>query len=104
MLPLIAHNLLFSINILGNPIKIFNEKMIIGIEANKEKCNQSVELSLAMCTALVPILGYDKSAEIAYKAYEKNKTIRDILIDENILDKKIINEILDPIHMIKPKK
>ncbi len=104
MLPLIAHNLLFSINILGNSIKIFNEKLIIGIEANKEKCNQSIELSLAMCTALVPILGYDKSAEIAYKAFEKNKTIREILIDENILDKKTINEILDPIPMTKPKK
>tara|TARA_B100000945_G_scaffold286994_1_gene258281 strand:- start:880 stop:2265 length:1386 start_codon:yes stop_codon:yes gene_type:complete len=104
MLPLIAHNLLFSINILSNSIKIFNEKLIIGIEANKEKCKQSVELSLAMCTSLVPILGYDKSAEIAYKAYEKNKTIRDILIDENILDKKTINEILDPIPMTKPKK
>ena len=103
MLPLIAQNILFSINILSNSIKVFNEKLIIGIKANKDKCEDYIEGSLAMCTSLAPILGYDAAAKIAYEAYSSNKTIREVLKEKNIFSDKELSKILNPKSMLKPK-
>ena len=104
MLPLIAHNLLESINILSNSIKIFNTKLIKGIKVDHKKCKEYIEKSLSMCTILVPVLGYDKTAKIAYEAYESGKTIRELLIDKNILSQTKINKLLDPYKMTNPSK
>ena len=104
MLPLIAHNLTNSITILSNGTIVFTEKLIIGLKANKEKCAGYIEGSLAMCTSLAPVIGYDKAADIAYKAYNSGKTVREIAIEENELDKDKLNELLDPLSMTKPSK
>ena len=104
MLPLIAHNLTNSITILSNGTIVFTEKLIIGLKANKEKCAGYIEGSLAMCTSLAPVIGYDKAADIAYKAYNSGKTVREIAIEENVLDKNKLNELLDPLSMTKPSK
>ncbi len=104
MLPLIAHNLTNSITILSNGTIVFTEKLIIGLKANKEKCAGYIEGSLAMCTSLAPVIGYDKAADIAYKAYNSGKTVREIAIEENVLDKDKLNELLDPVSMTKPSK
>ena len=104
MLPLIAHNLTNSITILSNSTNIFTEKLIIGLKANKEKCAGYIEGSLAMCTSLVPVIGYDKAANIAYKAFNSGKTVREIALEENVLDKDKLNEILDPVSMTKPSQ
>jgi len=104
MLPLIAHNLTNSITILANSTNIFTEKLITGLKANQEKCAGYIEGSLAMCTSLAPVIGYDKAADIAYKAYNSGKTVREIAIEENVLDKDKLNEILDPVSMTKPSK
>ena len=103
MLPLIAHNILFSISILSNSINIFNSKLLDGIKANKTKCEDYIEGSLAMCTSLAPVIGYDAAAEIAYEAYNSDKTIRQILKEKKILSDKEISKILDPKSMIKPR-
>ena len=104
MLPLIAHNLTNSITILSNGTIVFTEKLIIGLKANKEKCAGYIEGSLAMSTSLAPVIGYDKAADIAYKAYNSGKTVREIAIEENVLDKDKLNELLDPLSMTKPSK
>ena len=104
MLPLIAHNLTNSITILSNGTIVFTEKLIIGLKANKEKCAGYIEGSLAMCTSLAPVIGYDKAADIAYKAYNSGKTVREIAIEENVLDKDKLNELLDPLSMTIPSK
>ena len=104
MLPLIAHNLLQSINILSNSINIFNDKLLKNLKVNKNQCEQYIEKSLSMCTILVPVIGYDKTAELAYEAYESNKTIRELLLEKNILSEKEVDEILNPIKMTKPSK
>ena len=103
MLPLIGNNLIESITLLSNGIEMFNDKLLNNLEANKKVCNDYVEGSLAMCTTLVPIIGYDKATEIAYEAYKNNKTIREILKSKNILSEQEINRLLDPHIMIKPK-
>ena len=104
MLPLIAHNLTNSITILSNSTNIFTEKLITGLKANKEKCAGYIEGSLAMCTSLVPVICYDKAANIAYKAFNSGKTVREIALEENVLDKDKLNEILDPVSMTKPSQ
>ena len=74
------------------------------LKVDKQKCESYIEKSLSMCTILVPIIGYDKTAEIAYEAYENNKTIKELLIEKNILSKNEINKILDPMKMTFPSK
>ena len=104
MLPLIAHNLTNSITILSNSTNIFTEKLITGLKANKEKCASYIEGSLAMCTSLAPVIGYDKAAKIAYKAFNSGKTVREIAMEDNVLDKDKLDEILDPKSMTMPSK
>ena len=103
MMPLIAHNLLFSINILSNGMDVFTKKLIIGLKADEEKCNNYINQSLAMCTSLAPLIGYDKAAELAYTAYKSGKTIKEVALEENILDAKSLNKVLDPKNMVNPK-
>tara|TARA_Y100000588_G_C14216340_1_gene909009 strand:+ start:476 stop:1858 length:1383 start_codon:yes stop_codon:yes gene_type:complete len=103
MLPLIGHNLLYSIFILSNGLDVFTDKLIIGIEANKEKCENYIEGSLAMCTSLAPIIGYDKAASIAYESFQSGKTIREIMKQKQIIDDQLLDELLNPKNMIKPK-
>ncbi len=104
MLPLIAHNLTNSITILSNSTNIFTEKLITGLKANKEKCAGYIEGSLAMCTSLAPVIGYDKAAQIAYKAFNSGKTVREIAMEDNVLDKDKLDKILDPKSMTMPSK
>ena len=102
MLPLIAHNLLQSINILSNSINVFNDKLLKGLKVDKKKCERYIEKSLSMCTILVPVIGYEETAKLAYEAYESGNTIRELLIKKNILSKSEIEKILDPIKMTAP--
>ena len=104
MLPLIAHNLTNSIELLTNGTRVFTDKLIIGLQANEEKCSGYIEDSLAMCTSLAPVIGYDKAAEIAYKAYESGKTVREIATEDKVLDKEQLDRLLDPKMMIIPDK
>ena len=103
MLPIIAHNLLYSITISSNSINVFTEKLLLDIQANKKKCNDYIEGSLAMCTALAPIIGYDNAAEIAYEAYNKGKTVREVALEKKILSKKKLDLVLNPKTMLKSK-
>ena len=102
MLPLIAHNLSQSIEILTTGTQMFTNKLIKDLKANEEICSSYIEGSLAMCTSLVPIIGYDRAAEIAHKAYKSGKTVREVSLEENVLDKKELDILLDPVNMTKP--
>jgi len=102
MLPLIGSNILESINILSNGMKMFREKLLNDLTANKNKCNGYIEDSLAMCTSLAPIIGYDKAASIAKKAFKNDKTVREVCIEDKILSNEELEKILDPFSMIQP--
>ena len=104
MLPLIAHNLIQSINILSNAVDIFNDKLLKELKVDKEKCQSYIEKSLSMCTSLVPVIGYDQTAELAYEAYETGKTIRELLLEKNILSESDVQKILNPTKMTAPSK
>lgn len=100
MMPVIAYNLLHSLQILSNGIKVFNERSVKGIMANEKRCNELMEQSLALATALNPAIGYDKAAEIAKKAYAKGKTIREVVREEGILSEEQIDYYLDVKKMV----
>lgn len=102
MLPFIAHNLTQSIEILTTGVQMFTNKLIIDLKANKDICADYIEGSLALCTSLVPIIGYDRAAEIANKAYKSGKTIREVSLEEKVMDKDNLDKLLDPGNMIKP--
>lgn len=77
MLPLLAHTLLESVELIGNSASVLAEKCVHGIRADRERCAAFVEQSLALATSLVPLVGYDKAAEVAQKAYADGITVRE---------------------------
>jgi fumarate hydratase class II len=99
MLPVVAHNLLESIRLVSAAAKLFAEKCIDGITANEDRCRAFLENSLAMSTGLVPVIGYEKAAEIAGEAYRKGKTVREIAKEQKVLPERQLEELLDPIRM-----
>lgn len=103
MMPLIAGNLLESIELLANGAKVFAQKCIQGIKPNRKRMGERVEQSLAMVTALAPVIGYDQAAKIAKEAYRSNKTVREVLKAGKLLDEKRLDKLLDPRSMLKPK-
>jgi len=96
MMPVMAHNLLQSIELLAKGSEVFARRCITGLEADREKCKANLELSLSNCTILAPVIGYDKAAKIAKVAYETNKTIREVAQEISGLDKAKLDELLDP--------
>ena len=97
MIPLITHNLLQSIQLLGSGVDVFAEKCIRGVTANRERCAANIERSLAMVTGLVPHIGYEKSAAIAKKAYETGQTVREVALEQQIVSEELLNRILEPV-------
>jgi len=104
MMPLMAHNLIQSIRLLANAVDNFTKKCIMGINANRERCQEMIEKSLALATSLTPKIGYDKAAQIAKKAYEQNKTIREVVKEEGLFFREELNRLLDPRLMITPTR
>src|SRR5207249_3702368 len=96
MMSLIAYDLLQSIELLSNASGVFARRCVDGLEADVERCQGNIELSLAMCTALAPVVGYDKAAEIAKVAYETGRTVRDVAMEKTGLDKARLDQLLDP--------
>ena len=96
MMPVIAFNLLQSIEILANVSRLLAETCVDGIVANRERCEELVERSLAMVTSLVPKIGYDAAAEIAKESVKTGKTVRELCIEKNVLPPDELAEALDP--------
>lgn len=99
MKPLIAHNLLFSIEILGNGIRVFNDRCVKGITADEKRCRAYADATLAAVTALNPIIGYASASEISKEAYLTGKTVKELAIEKGILDKKEADRIFDPVRL-----
>src|SRR5216117_4614111 len=99
MMPVMAHNILESIRLLGNMADAFTEKCVVGIEANAERCRELVELSMAMVTSLAPKIGYDRAAEIAKESAKTGKNVREICQEKKVLQESDLESALDPIAM-----
>jgi len=101
-MPLIAHNLLQSIDLLGNAAQTFSRRCVVGLEAQRDRCSLNIEQSLANSTSLAPVLGYDKAAEIAKAAYETNRTVRAVAVEQSGLDKATLEQLLAPAKQTHP--
>lgn len=95
MLPVMAHNVLESIELLTNGIKVFNEKLLIGLEPNTEKMESNTHKNPILVTALVPKLGYDTAAEIAKESMSTNKTIKEVLLERELLSESEVDDLLN---------
>ncbi len=100
MMPVIAHNLLQSIQILTNGMNAFRERLVEGIEADPDRCRDWMEQSLALATALNPVIGYDRAAEVAKKAYREDKTIRQVVVEDGLLSEEEAGRVLDVRRMV----
>jgi fumarate hydratase class II len=96
MLPVTAYNLLQAIDLLANAARVFARRCVAGLEADAEKCESYLERSLAMCTALAPVIGYERAAKIAKLAYESGRTVREVALEASGLATEKIDELLDP--------
>jgi fumarate hydratase class II len=103
MMPVMAHNLLSSLELLTNAVSVFTDKCIVGLTANEERCRELVEKSLAMVTALNPYIGYDAAAEIAKEAYRTGKSLREVILEKKIMPEDKLNEVLEPYSMTNNK-
>ena len=100
--PLIAYNILQSIDILSDSVKNFSLYCVKGIKANKKKIKEHLDNSLMLVTALAPIIGYDNAAKISKKALKNGTKLRDEAIKSGLIDKKEYDLLINPLKMIKP--
>ncbi len=96
MMPVIAYNLLQSIELLSTSCMALAEKCVDGLQANRDRTRDMVERSLAMVTSLAPRIGYDRAAEIAKEAYRTGRTIREVSREKSGLSEDELDEALDP--------
>lgn len=99
MLPVIAYNILQSITILSNVSDLLSEKAIKGMEVNRERMRELTEKNPIIATVLNPLLGYDKTAEVVKKALRENKSIKDVVVEMQLLSAEEAERILDPKRM-----
>ena len=102
MLPVMAHNLLQSIELLTKVAENFSRRCVEGITADRERCQAGIEQSLAMCTALAPEIGYEAAAAIAKEAHKTGKTVREVARLKNLLSESRLDHLLDPWRMTEP--
>src|SRR5216117_275707 len=99
MMPVIAHNLLFTMQILTNASRVFAERCVEGIEADRAQCEYWLERSPALVTALAPRIGYAEAAKLAKEAVAKNVTVRQLVIEKGVLKGKDLEAVLDLLAM-----
>jgi fumarate hydratase class II len=100
MMPLIAYQTLDALSLLANVCRALDERCIRGIQANETRCAAWIEQSLALVTPLATRIGYDKAAELAYRAYKEHKTVRQVVEESGLLSPTEIGKALDPRTMI----
>jgi len=96
MLPMMGHNLLTSIDLLAGVATAFTEKCLVGIVANVGRCESYIEGSISMATALNPLIGYERAAGIAKRAYSEGHTVRELAYETSGLTREQIDAALDP--------
>jgi len=95
MMPVIAYNVLLSMQILTNASRVLDQRCVRGIEANQEMCSYWLERSAALATALAPQIGYARAAELSKQSVRENVLIRDLVRRERVVPEDQVDEVLD---------
>ncbi|HKL19725.1 MAG TPA: lyase family protein, partial [Halalkalibaculum sp.] len=101
MLPVVAHNLLESIDILANAARNLADRSVKLLSANKERIEDMVGRNPVLVTALNPLIGYDQAAKIAKKAFKDNRPVKEVAREMTDLSDEELDKALDPIKMTK---
>ena len=101
-MPVMAFNILQSIRLLGDACDSFDQHCVIGIKPNLHQINQYLHDSLMLVTALAPHIGYDQAAEVAKKAHETGKTLKEIVISRQLLTEQEFDQAVVPADMTRP--
>jgi fumarate hydratase, class II len=102
MMPVMAHALLESIQLLTSACTVLAEKCVDGIEANTARIEELLEGNLSLGTALAPHIGYDAAAALAKEAFRENRTVRELAREKGVLPDGVLEEVLDPRAMTDP--
>ena len=102
MMPAMIWNVLHATEILKNTCHVVAKRCIEGIRANREVCERYAYLSPSIATALNPVIGYSRAAEVVKKSLKTGKTIPEVCLEDKVLTEKELNEILDPHRMTEP--
>ena len=100
--PVIAYSLLESIEIMKNGVEVFTERCMAGITPNKQTISRNLESSAEIATAISPVLGYNKTAELIKAAVKENVNVREIILRRGIMTKKELDALFDPLALTKP--
>jgi aspartate ammonia-lyase len=103
MMPTMAYNVLQSITIMGNMLRVFTARCVAGIEANGERCRYYAESTIALATALNPRIGYAKAAELVTESVATGESIVALARKKKVLSDAEIEEVLDPMKMTEPR-
>ncbi|MCC7406822.1 MAG: class II fumarate hydratase [Phycisphaeraceae bacterium] len=101
-MPVMAQAMLESIQLLTNVSHVLVDKLLVDLKVNEARCRELMEQSLMMVTSLAPVLGYDKAAKLAKQAMAQNKTIRQVVLEEKLLEASKLDALLDPRSMTEP--
>jgi len=94
-MPVITHNIVFSVMILARAVQVFDEKCVSGIEADEAQCAHWLERSPALVTALAPKIGYAEAAKLAKEAIATGLTVKQLVVKKKLLEGRELDEVLD---------
>lgn len=103
MEPVIAYNLFTSLDMLGRACRTLAELCIRGITANRDECRRMVENSIGLVTALNPLIGYEKSTQVADEALKSGRSVYEIVLEKGYLTKDTLEDVLSPENMTRPR-
>ncbi len=103
MMPVMGYNVLQSIELLSRAARVFADRTVAGLEADRERCESLVEQSLAMCTSLAPIIGYDQAADVAKESFKTGKTVRQVAAERKLMSDADLTKSLDARRMTQPQ-
>jgi len=103
-MPVMADAMMENIRILSNACHMFVDRLVEDLEVDVERTEGLIERSLMMVTSLAPVIGYDKAAAVAKQALKEGKTIRELVLEEQLVAPKELDRLLDPIRMTRPSR
>lgn len=102
MMPVMIFNIVWMIEILKNALRVFDDKCVAGLKADEKKCRDYAEKSISIVTALNPIIGYARAAEIAKESVKTHRSIMDVIRSKNLMPEKELNRVLNLMKLTKP--
>src|SRR5262249_42269619 len=102
MMPVIAEALLESLVLLGRVARALGEKCVAGLSADEERCRELVARSAALVTALAPLVGYDRAAEVAKRAEREKRSVREVALEMKLADEATLDRVLDLRRLTEP--